>query len=88
MTTEERPELRPAYQTLNDPARLLGVSIAGWAGLLAAGGAGYGWLLVSPLPWRLNFTLVVLVLASTGPTIDVLRSSAPLIAPGFKVHQR
>ena len=64
MTTEERPELRPAYQTLNDPTRLLGLSIGGWAVLLAAGGAGYGWLLVSPLPWRLNFTLAVLVLGA------------------------
>lgn len=57
-------ELRPAYRTLNEPTRLLGLSIGGWAVLLAAGGAGYAWLMVSPLSWRLNFTLAVLVLGA------------------------
>ena len=57
--SDERPELRPAYRTLNEPTRLLGLSLGGWAMLLVAGGAGYGWLLVSPLPWRANFSLAV-----------------------------
>ena len=62
--SDERPELRAAYQTLDAPTRLLGVSLSGWALLLATGGAGYAWLLVSPLPWRMNFTLVVVVLGA------------------------
>jgi hypothetical protein len=62
--SEERLELRPAYRTLNEPTRLLGLSIGGWAVLLGAGGGGYGWLMVSPLPWRLNFSLAVIVLGA------------------------
>jgi hypothetical protein len=57
-------ELRPAYRTLNEPTRLLCLSIAGWTVLLVAGGAGYGWLMVSPVSWRLNFTLAALVLGA------------------------
>lgn len=57
-----QPELRPAYRTLNEPTRLLGLSISAWAGLLAAGAAAYGWLLVSPLPWRANVSLAAIVL--------------------------
>jgi len=77
--TSEEPELRPAYQTLNEPTRLLGLSIGGWAVLLIAGGAGYGWLLVSPLPWRMNFTLAVLVLGA--PAALVLLREQSTISP-------
>jgi hypothetical protein len=62
MTGVEGPELRPAYRTLNEPTRLLGLSLGGWAVVLVAGGAGYGWLLVSPLPWRANMSLAAIVL--------------------------
>ena len=58
--TGQEPELRPAYRTLNEPTRLLGLSLGGWVVLLGAGGAGYGWLLVSPLPWRPTFSLAVI----------------------------
>jgi hypothetical protein len=54
-------ELRPAYRTLNEPTRLLGLSLSGWAVMLIAGGAGYGWLMVSPLPWRANVSLGAIV---------------------------
>jgi hypothetical protein len=64
MSHDERPELRPAYRTLNEPTRLLGLSGSGWAVLLAAGGVGYGWLLVSPLAWRVNFSLAVIGLGA------------------------
>ena len=73
------PELRPAYRTLNEPTRLLGLSLAGWAVLLAAGGAGYGWLLVSPLPWRANVTLAVLVLGA--PTALIVLREQTTITP-------
>jgi hypothetical protein len=62
MSGIDGPELRPAYRTLNEPTRLLGLSLGGWAVLLTAGGAGYGWLLISPLPWRANVSLAAIVL--------------------------
>src|SRR5215218_2810477 len=60
----EAHELRPAYRTLNEPTRLLGLSLSGWAVVLAAFAAGYGWLLVSPLPWRLNVSIAVILLGA------------------------
>src|SRR3954470_16408253 len=62
--SEPPGELRPAYRTLNDPTRLLGLSIGAWAAIIAAAGVGYGWLLVSPLGWRANVSLVVIGLGS------------------------
>lgn len=62
MSDAPTPELRAAYRTLNEPTRLLGLSISGWAWLLAASGAAYGWLLVSPLPWRANVSLAAILL--------------------------
>jgi len=79
MTADDRPELRPAYRTLNDPTRLLGLSVSGWAVLLVAGGAGYGWLLVSPLPWRVNFSLAVIGLGA--PAALVLLREQSTISP-------
>jgi MFS family permease len=75
----EQPELRAAYQTLNEPTRLLGLSLGGWAVMGIAGGAGYGWLLVSPLPWRMNFTLAVLVLGA--PAALMLLREQSTISP-------
>jgi len=57
-------ELRPAYRTLDDPTRLLGVSLGGWAALLVAGAAGYAFLGLSPLPWRLNVSIAVIALGA------------------------
>ena len=79
MTADDRPELRPAYRTLNDPTRLLGLSVSGWAVLLVAGGAGYGWLLVSPLPWRVSFSLAVIGLGA--PAALVLLREQSTISP-------
>lgn len=75
MSTE--PELRPAYRTLNEPTRLLGLSLPGWAVVLAAAGAGYGWLLVSPLPWRLNMSIAVIVLGAPAALL-VLREQTTI----------
>ena len=62
MSEQQASELRAAYRTLNEPTRLLGLSFGAWGWLLAAGGAAYGWLLVSPLPWRANVSLAAIVL--------------------------
>jgi hypothetical protein len=77
--TDERPELRPAYRTLNEPTRLLGLSGGGWITVLIAGGAGYGWLLVSPLPWRANVSLAAIVLGL--PTALVVLREQTTISP-------
>jgi len=79
MTADERPELRPAYRTLNDPTRLLGVSVSGWAVLLGAGAAGYGRLLVSPLPWRVNVSLAAIGLGA--PAALMLLHEQSTISP-------
>src|SRR4051794_25088893 len=79
MIDGERPELRPAYRTLNDPTRLLGVSIGGWVTLLLAGGAGYGWLLISPLPWRVNCSIAVIGLGA--PAALLLLREQSTISP-------
>ena len=75
--SDQGSELRPAYRTLNEPTRLLGLSIAGWAVVLGAGGLGYGWLMVSPLPWRVNFSLAVIVLGAPA-ALMLLREQSTL----------
>lgn len=77
--TGQEPELRSAYRTLNEPTRLLGLSLGGWVVLLGAGGAGYGWLLVSPLPWRANFSLAVIGLGV--PAALVLLREQSTVSP-------
>src|SRR4051812_12824365 len=64
MSEPDSGELRRAYRTLDDPTRLLGVSIGVWASLVAGAAVGYGWLLVSPLGWRANVSLVVIGLGA------------------------
>jgi MFS family permease len=59
VSAHEDGELRPAYRTLDDPTRLLGLPLGGWAAALLAGGAAYGWLMLSPLGWRANLSLVI-----------------------------
>ena len=70
-------ELRPAYRTLNEPSRLFGLSIATIAASAVAGAAGYGWLLVSPLPWRANVSIAVIGLGAP-LVLLVVRESAAL----------
>jgi hypothetical protein len=75
MSESHGPEARAAYRTLNDPTRLLGLSVGGWATLIAAGAIGYGWLLISPLPWRANVSLVAIALGLPA-TLMVLREQS------------
>src|SRR4051794_15242646 len=62
--TELSGELRPAYRTLNEPTRLLGLSIGAWLAIVAAAGVAYGWLLVSPFDWRANVSVAVIGLGA------------------------
>ncbi len=78
--TEQDAELRPAYRTLNDPARLLGISLTGWIALLVAGGCGYAWLLVSPLGWRANISVAVIGLGT--PAALLLLREESTVSPG------
>lgn len=80
MAGQAPSELTPAYRTLDEPTKLIGLSIAQWAALALAGTIAYGWLLVSPLPWRMNASLVVI--GAGGPLIlALLREQGALTAP-------
>jgi hypothetical protein len=80
MTAHDEPELRPAYRTLDDPTRLLGVPLGGWAAILSAGGMAYAWLLVSPLGWRANLSVAVIGLGAP-LALGLLREQST-ISPG------
>lgn len=73
-------ELRPAYRTLNEPTRLLGLSIGAWLAIVAAAGTGYGWLLVSPLGWRVNVSMAVTGLGA--PLALLVLREQTTIGPG------
>ena len=75
-STELESELRPAYRTLSEPTMLFGVALGGWAAILSAGALGYGWLLVSPMPWRLNVSLVMVGLGAPLALLLLRESSA------------
>jgi hypothetical protein len=70
-------ELRPAYRTLNEPSRLFGLSISTVLSVAAAAAVGYGWLLISPLPWRANVSIAVIGLGAP-LVLLVVRESAAL----------
>ena len=76
----EPSELRRAYRTLNEPTRLLGLSIGAWLAVVSAAGAGYAWLMVSPLGWRVNISLVVIALGA--PLALLVLREQTTISPG------
>ena len=78
--SEDANELRPAYRTLNEPTRLLGLSLGGWAAVIVAGGLGYGWLMLSPLGWRANIS--VAVIAFGAPAALLLLRESSTVSPG------
>ncbi len=55
-----RSEVTPNYRTLDEPTKLLGLSIGQWGAVALAAGFAYLLLLVSPLPWRVNVSLIVI----------------------------
>jgi hypothetical protein len=73
-------ELRPAYRTLDDPARFLGVSLAGWLAIALAGGLGYGWMLLSPVGWRASMSVAIVCLG--GPACLLILREQSTIGPG------
>lgn len=74
------PEQRPSYRTLNEPTRLLGLSLSAWAATIAAAGFAYGFVQVSPLPWRLNFSTVAVFLGA--PLLVLILREPGTIGPG------
>ncbi|MDA0167165.1 hypothetical protein OM076_43295 [Solirubrobacter ginsenosidimutans] len=73
-------ELRRAYRTLDEPMRVLGISLTGWASLLVACGLGYAWLLISPLGWRASVSVAVVVFG--GPAALLALREQSTIGPG------
>jgi hypothetical protein len=76
----DEPELRPAYRTLDEPTRLFGIALSGWAALLLASGLGYAWLLLSPLGWRVSLSVAVVVLG--GPACLLALREQSTVGPG------
>jgi hypothetical protein len=79
---DARSEITPAYRTLDEPTKLLGLAVGQWGALVLAGGFAYGWLLFSPLPWRLNVSLIV-ILAGAPLVLLILRAQGALSAPAL-----
>jgi hypothetical protein len=78
--SDDSSELRSAYRTLNEPTRLLGLSLGGWVAVIVAGGLGYGWLMLSPLGWRANVSIAVIAIGAPA-TLLLLRESST-VSPG------
>ena len=72
--------MTPNYRTLDEPTKLLGLSIGQWGAVALAAGFAYLLLLVSPLPWRVNVSLIVIF--GGGPMVLLLlREQGALSAP-------
>jgi hypothetical protein len=80
VTERDDGESIPAFQTLDEPTRLLGIALSGWVAMLCGGGLGYGWLLVSPLGWRANVSLVVVAVGVPAGLLLVREQST--VSPG------
>jgi hypothetical protein len=78
--SDDANELRPAYRTLNEPTRLLGLSLGGWGAVIVAGGLGYGWLMLSPLGWRANISFAVIAFGA--PAALLLLRESSTVSPG------
>ena len=75
-----RSEVTPNYRTLDEPTKLLGLSLGQWGAVALAAGFAYLLLLVSPLPWRVNVSLIVIF--GGGPMVLLLlREQGALSAP-------
>lgn len=63
-TGHDLGELRSSYRTLNEPTKLIGLSLGAWAVVIGAGALAYAFLAISPLPWRANFSVIVIGLGA------------------------
>jgi hypothetical protein len=75
-----RSEVTPNYRTLDEPTKLLGLSIGQWGAVALAAGFAYLLLLASPLPWRVNVSLIV-VFGGAPMVLLLLREQGALSAP-------
>jgi hypothetical protein len=73
-------ELVPCYRTIDQPSQLLGLSTGAWATALVCFAAGYGWVTISPLPFRANLSLAVILLGA--PLILVMLREQTALSPG------
>lgn len=80
MSEDRTDELRPAYRTLNDPSRLFGLAFGGWIAVIVSGGLGYAWLMLSPLGWRANISMVIVGLGA--PVALLLLRESSTVSPG------
>jgi hypothetical protein len=76
----DESELRPAYRTLDDPVRFLGISLGGWVGLALAAALGYGWLLHSPVGFRASVSVAVVGLGA--PACLLVLREPSTVGPG------
>ena len=77
-----RSEVTPNYRTLDEPTKLLGLSIGQWGAVALAAGFAYLLLLVSPLPWRVNVSLIV-IFGGAPMVLLLLREQGALSAPAL-----
>jgi len=73
-------ELVPCYRTIDQPSQLLGLSTGAWGTALLCFALGYGWVTVSPLPFRANFSLAVIFLGA--PLILMVLREQTALSPG------
>ncbi len=73
-------ELVPCYRTIDQPSQLLGLSTGAWATALVCFAVGYGWVAISPLPFRANLSLAVIFLGA--PLILVMLREQTALSPG------
>ena len=72
-------ELVPCYRTIDQPSQLLGLSTGAWGTALVCFAAGYGWVAISPLPFRANLSLAVILLGA--PLILVMLREQTALSP-------
>ena len=74
-----RSEVTRNYRTLDEPTKLLGLSLGEWGAVALAGGFAYLLLLISPLAWRVNVSAIV-VLGGAPLVLLLLREQGALSA--------
>jgi hypothetical protein len=68
--SEGRSEVTPNYRTLDEPSKQLGLSLSQWGAVALGAALAYLLILASPLPWRVNVSLIVIF--GGGPMVLLL----------------